>query len=132
MKILLLFIFILGSTSSCDSVNPDQLNCDEKILVDSSLFEDSPNDSFEFTSVKIIDNCLNITIQYGGGCGDIELKLIDSEMILESYPVQRNIRLSLKDEDYCKALITKELSFDLTPIQILSYNQIILNISNWN
>ena len=75
---------------------------------------------------------MNITIQYGGGCGNIELKLIDSEMILESYPVQRNIRLSLKDEDYCKALITKELSFDLTPIQISGYNQIILDISTWN
>ncbi|MCP5062059.1 MAG: hypothetical protein GY936_06305, partial [Ignavibacteriae bacterium] len=74
MKVLLALIFLLGLNLSCDSVNPDQLNCDEKILVDRSLFEDSPNDSFDFTSVKIIDNCLNITIQYGGGCGDIELK----------------------------------------------------------
>lgn len=107
-------------------------NCIQKILVDKNLFTNAPNDEFDFTNVNLVQNCLKVTIQYGGGCGDIELKLIDSGYILESYPVQRNIRLSLKDEDYCEALITKKISFDLTPIQVSDMNKVILNLTNWD
>ena len=53
-------------------------------------------------------------------------------MVMESNPPQINIRLSLKDEDDCKANIRKEISFDLTPINKLVNDQVILNIKNWD
>ena len=131
MKYLLTLILLGGLASSCDSVSPKRLDCDKEILVDKTLFANAPNDPFDFKDVEIIQNCLKLTIQYGGGCGDIELELIDSEIVMKSNPVQRNIRLSFKDTDPCEAYITKEISFDLTSIQSSEYNQIILNLTNW-
>ncbi len=132
MRYCIAIILLLGLATSCDSVNSKQSECGEEILVDNNLFTNAPNDSFDFINVEIIQNCLKLTIEYGGGCGDIELKLISSEMVMESYPPQINIRLSLKDEDDCKANIKKEISFDLTPINKLVNDQVILNIKNWD
>ncbi len=131
MKFIFALILILGATN-CDSVNSNQSECDKKIFVDDNLFSNAPNDSFDFINVEIIQNCLKLTIEYGGGCGDIELKLISSEMVMESNPPQINIRLSLKDEDNCKAIIRKEILFDLTPINKLVNDRVILNIDNWD
>ena len=132
MKCFLALILLLGLAVSCDSVNLKQSDYDSEILVDNNLFTNAPNDSFDFINVEIIQNCLKFTIDYGGGCGDIELKLISSEMVMESNPPQINVRLSLKDEDNCKANIRKEISFDLTPINKLVNDQVILNIKNWD
>ena len=81
-------------------------------------------------SLKITENCLKINFSSSGCSGDTwELKLIDSEDILESNPVQRNLRLSLKNEELCLAFITKELSFDISNLQV-DGNQVQLNITN--
>jgi hypothetical protein len=85
-----------------------------------------------FTNAEIKGDSLALTIQYGGGCGNIELNLIDADVILESYPVQRNIRLSLKDEDPCKKLVIKEISFDIVPIRVDGDNTVILNLQGWD
>jgi len=61
--------------------------------------------------------------------GSWELKLIDSESILKFYPPQRNIRLSLKNEELCQAIITKEMSFDVTGLQV-DGNTVLLNSTN--
>lgn len=132
MKYFLALILVLGLAVSCDSVNSKQSECGAEILVDNNLFTNAPNDSFNFVDIEIIQNCLKITIEYGGGCGDIELKLISSELVMRSNPPQINIRLSLKDEDSCEANIRKEILFNLTPIHELVNNQVILNIKNWD
>ena len=79
---------------------------------------------------SINDNCLKINFSSGGCNGDTwELKLIDSEDILESYPPQRNLRLSLKNEELCEAYITKELTFDISNLQV-DGNKVQLNLTN--
>ncbi len=126
-SLILLLVYIL----SCDSVNQEESNCNEEILIDSNLFANAPDDSFSFKSVEINQNCLTLSVEYGGGCGDVEFKLIDSDLVMESTPPQRNIRLSLNDRDYCKAMITKKLFFDLTPIQVVEGGKIILHLTDW-
>ena len=132
MRYLIAIILLLGLATNCDSVNLKQSDCDAEIIVDNNLFTNAPNDSFNFVDIEIIQNCLKFTIEYGGGCGDIELKLISSEMVMESNPPQIDVRFSLKDEDNCKANIRKEILFNLTPIHELINNQVILNIKNWD
>ena len=65
------------------------------------------------------------------GCGGEtwEIKLIDSEDIMESNPPQRNLRLSLKNEEVCLAIVTKELTFDISNLQV-GGNRVQLNITN--
>ena len=121
--------------SSCEKDKNDTsngVNVDNTIIVDNTLFNSATSDDFDFTDVEIVGDSLKITISYGGGCGDIDIKLIDYEDIMESYPAQRNIRLILIDEDPCEALLTKEFSFDLTPIKISSQNKILLNLTGWD
>ncbi|MFC2130849.1 hypothetical protein ACFLSQ_05395 [Bacteroidota bacterium] len=135
MKKLVLTLFIFGFFLGCtddDNIKPNNSNCDQEIIADDSLFANAPDDDFEFVNAEIKGNCLEITISYGGGCGEIELKLIDSEKIIETYPPQRDIRLSFKDEDYCKALIHKNISFDLTLIRIIQTDRVLLNLTGWN
>jgi hypothetical protein len=55
--------------------------------------------------------------------------LIDSEAILESNPPQRNLRLSLKNEESCEAIINKEVSFDISKLQV-DGKKVLLNIFN--
>ncbi len=132
ISICFLILFSFFSCEENEIVNSDKSIFDDKIVVDENLYENAPSDVFTFKNVEIENNCLIVKIEYGGGCGKIELNLYDSGKVMESYPVQRNIRLSLKDEDYCKALITKEFSFDLTPIKLGEHDKIILNLLDWN
>ncbi len=131
-KLFLLFCLLLIFSNCNNSVDSSQNSCEQKIIVDNELYANAPNDSFVFRNVEIYGDCLSITIEYGGGCGKVEIKLIDSGVIAESNPVQRNVRVSFKDEDSCKALITKKVSFDLTPIRVVGDNKVFLNISNWS
>ena len=133
-KSLILLSFIFFTLISCkdNSLNSNQSDCDQKIIINNSLYKNSPNDIFEFINVEIENNCIIILIEYGGGCGEVEFKLIDSEIVAKSNPPQRDIRLSFKDDDDCEALIRKEITFDLTPIQIVGTNKVYLNILNWD
>ncbi|MDC1539543.1 hypothetical protein N8480_02595 [Flavobacteriaceae bacterium] len=73
---------------------------------------------------------MKINFSSSGCNGDTwELKLIDSEDILESNPPQRNLRLSLKNEELCEAYITKELTFDISNLQV-DGNKVQLNLTN--
>ncbi len=110
------------------ALNPQN---ESSIIVDAMLYENAPRDEFLFDHVEITDDSMRISIQYGGGCGNIEVKLIDSETLMESLPVQRFIRLSLRDEDPCEALITEDFTFDLSPVQDTSYDKIILHLDGW-
>ncbi|MEB3347241.1 hypothetical protein U6A24_17330 [Aquimarina gracilis] len=129
-KIISLFcvVFMVTSCSNDDDVNT---NCDQLVEVSGEQFKNAPNDQHFINSVAINGDCLNISFSSGGCDGDSwEIKLIDSEVVLFSSPPQRNLRLSLKNEELCDAVITKEITFDIQALQV-SGNQILLNIENF-
>lgn len=132
MKKILTFLLIGILISSCsdddDSGNPT--NCDFETLISAEQYQNAPSDQLEINNLEINGNCLKINFSSGGCDGNTwELKLIDSEDILESNPPQRNLRLSLKNEELCEAYITKELTFDISNLQI-DGNEVQLNITN--
>ncbi|MDR6300136.1 hypothetical protein [Mesonia maritima] len=134
-KILLLIGFGITflSCSNDDDKNNQKGNsstCDFKTLVSSSQYKNAPSDQLEINSLEINDDCLKIEFRSGGCDGDTwEVKLIDSEGVLESYPPQRNLRLSLKNEELCDAYITKEVTFDISNLQV-DGDKVKLNITN--
>ncbi|GAA4275131.1 hypothetical protein GCM10022258_44270 [Aquimarina gracilis] len=117
--------------TSCSNDDDVNTNCDQLVEVSGEQFKNAPNDQHFINSVAINGDCLNISFSSGGCDGDSwEIKLIDSEVVLFSSPPQRNLRLSLKNEELCDAVITKEITFDIQALQV-SGNQILLNIENF-
>ena len=93
-------------------------------------------DPFSLQGATIRENTLTIDLQHGGGCAEHEYELFMSPGgFLESFPVQANLYLRHNaNGDVCRALIRKELTFDLTPIGDLygrPADPIILNVYDY-
>lgn len=126
---LTLIILTILSCSKNDD-NENSVNCDFETVISPEQYENAPSDKLIINSLAINDNCLKINFSSRGCNGDTwEVKLIDSKFISKSLPPQRDLRLSLKNEELCKANITKELTFDISNLQV-DGNQVRLNITN--
>jgi hypothetical protein len=87
-------------------------------------------------SVRVDRSQLKMTVTYGGGCHVHNYTLfMDPVVFAESAPVQANLYLHhYGDGDFCRALITEELSFDLQPMLDLHMqyygheDEILLNV----
>jgi len=134
MKNIALLIVIIALIASCDDGNSTKSSsppCEKTIIISSMLYKTAPDDRFHFEDVEVVGNCLEMTISYGGGCGEVGYELIDAGVVYYSMPPQRELRLSFKDDDLCEALIRKTISFDLRPIILSNTNEIILRLSDW-
>lgn len=132
MKKALLLTLIGLAILSCskNDNNKNSVNCDFETAINTEQYVNAPSDQLTINSLVINDNCLKINFSSGGCNGNTwKLKLIDSGDVAESLPPQRNLRLSLKNEELCEAYITKELTFDISNIQVEG-NQVQLNITN--
>lgn len=115
MKRLLIFILPLFSLIACqEPINPD--GC-QLTIRDSDRFQNDESDDFELLEASLDEDCLLITVRYGGGCGGADFNLIAIEGETFSLPPQIPMRLILDDNDNCEALITEELQFDVRPLQ---------------
>ena len=122
LTLVLIGLLIVGCSNDDDGV--------DSTIINAELFKNAPSDGFIINSLAIVNDNLTINLRAGGCNGDTwELKLIDSESVFESNPPQRNLRLSLKNEEACQAFITQELDFDISNLQVEG-NQVLLNITN--
>lgn len=126
LSVLLIIILI-----ACNNDDDNNFNgCDDTVIISAHEFTNAPSDQLTISNMEITDNCLAITFSASGCNGESwRIKLIDAAEVLESDPPQRNLRLSLRNEELCEALITRTVSFDLTKLQ-LSGSEIILKIAN--
>lgn len=126
--IIVLSLAILGCNDDDD--NNHLLDCEFSTLISSEAYENGPSDLVKINSIEINGDCLKINFSAGGCNGNSwEVILIDSEETSKSLPPQRNLRLSLKNEELCYAYITKELTFDISNLKVIG-NQVQLNITN--
>lgn len=131
MKKILILISIGITILSCSNDDIENSNnCDFETIISAEQYGNAPSDQLSINSLEINGNCLKINFSSSGCSGDTwELKLIDSEAILKSNPPQRVLRLSLKNEEACLAYITKELTFDISNLQV-DGKKVQLNITN--
>lgn len=130
MRTIIIFLFSLFQIIACCPVIEDESMCDEKVIIDKNLFDSAPNSSMNITKIEIIGDCLSIDFNASGCNGNSwKVKLIDSEAILKSNPPQRNLRLSLENNELCEAIIYKKISFDISKLR-LTGSEVILNIVN--
>ena len=129
--VLIVFIGLTSCDSDDDNVNSNAVSCDFETIINADLYTNAPNDELSINEATIIGNCLQLTFSANGCDGSSwVVKLIDSEEIFESLPVQRNLRLSLENIEACTAVPTKTLTFDISELQIPNENQVYLNITN--
>ena len=77
-------------------------------------------DRYVLNTISITDDTLTLNVSYGGGCRTHQFTLIASESFMESFPVQLRISLAHNaNADLCRAWLTEDLQFDLTPIKTL-------------
>ena len=104
--------------------------CCQQVIINAVEYQNAPNDALEIVNVQLEGDCLSIRFESGGCDGNSwGIKLIDSEAIMESYPPQRNLRLSLNNQEPCDAIVTKEIAFNVSNLR-LEYDKILLNITN--
>jgi hypothetical protein len=84
-------------------------------------------DRYVLNVATVTDDILTLNVSYGGGCQTHQLTLVASESFMESFPVQLRIFLAHNaNDDLCRAWLTEDYRFDLTPIKTMyqeSYQQ---------
>ncbi|MEM9142658.1 MAG: hypothetical protein AAGA86_06695 [Bacteroidota bacterium] len=130
-KIVFLSLFGLALCSCSDDDDGTSMgNCDLGTVISESRFNDAPSDALTINTLSVEGDCLMINFSAGGCDGSSwEIVLIDSGAILESDPPQRNLRLSLNNEELCAAIVQRELTFDISNLRVEG-NQVRLNLVN--
>ncbi|MCB4807809.1 hypothetical protein LG651_06060 [Tamlana sp. 62-3] len=134
LKITIWVITVLLSLTNMtcdDNINDDvSENCDKTVVLDAEMYANLETDFFTISNVNIIDDCLSFSFSASGCSGDSwEFNLVDSEVIAESSPEQRYLKIQLINNEACLAVFTKQVSFSLKPLQINnSQKELILNI----
>jgi hypothetical protein len=129
MKQIFLFAFFISCLfqSACtEQIETSQNSCTKYVELNFSNYNSLKTDPLSLISAKIDGDCLLLTLQYGGGCKEhqIDLALIQPECGTPPLPPPTfEIRHNAND-DVCKALITKEYSFDISGIRENGKNKI--------
>lgn len=122
MKQIFLFAFFISCLfqSACtDQIEVNKNTCIKYVELNYSNYNSPKTDPLTIISTKIDGDCLVLMLQYGGGCKEhqIDLALIQPECGTPPLPPPTfEIRHNAND-DMCKALITKEYSFDISGIR---------------
>lgn len=131
--IVLLFTMLLLNMQCNEDDVRSSTSCDEVATVDNDMYQNTQTAFYSFGNVEISEDCLSITISASGCSGDSwELELIGSEDVMESFPVQRNIKAVLTNNEACLAVFSREWTFDLTPLQVDGESQVTLNLQDFS
>ena len=133
LKITSLFLFVV-MLLSCNNDNNfgRELTNSNTVIINDNLFANVFDNELEIRLANITQNNLNITIDYGGGCGEIFYDLVTDNAYEESNPPRKILKLAFEDNDNCEALIELNLSFDLSPLKISDSNRIIIILEGWS
>ncbi len=130
-KILIISLFLISIFSCEENIVSDDFR-NESVIIDSNLYNQSESNNYSITNVQLNGNNLTIRIS-SSGCSSDSWKaiLIDANEILESYPVQRKIKLSLENNEACLAVFEKEFTFDISSLKE-DYDTVLLNLKGWD
>jgi len=118
--ILLSLLLTLGCSNSRHVANTKKAvkACLPVQMVES--YEGIDSDFFEVQEVFVNDNCLNVILTYGGGCGEVNYEVFYDNIVLQSYPPQLYLMLKFTDNDPCRAIETDTISIDLSRFESMA------------
>lgn len=126
--VLLLFI------SACsDDDDNNGTACDQRALLDAELLQNAPSQQLTINSVTLTGDCLLINFSSSGCNGETwEFDLIGGRSDATVFPPLINVRLTLESSELCEALISREVSFELSPFQQNGTDRVSLFLQNNN
>lgn len=115
-----LLIILLISLSAC--LDPDMVvpgSCPKYVELNYSNYDSLKTDPINLLDLNFDGDCLVLTLQYGGGCQEheVDLALILPECGTPPLPPPTFEIRHDANGDNCKALITKDYSFDLSAMR---------------
>jgi len=119
----LLLLALPGCISSSPAAPLDLLMTADDLVAPALLVSRNdprpwPFDPWTFVSHRVEGDTLALEVQYGGGCREHRFALLIDPAFMESHPVQVAARLAHDaDGDLCRALLTRTLRYDLTPLR---------------
>ncbi|MFP4845348.1 hypothetical protein [Winogradskyella sp. PE311] len=130
-------LFLLGLlllSTQCDEDNvPISPLCDEVPIIDSSFYENSESDTFSILNAEVDGDCLLINLSASGCDGSSwQIELVDADIVQESSPVQRSLKLVLTNNEACLAVFTQRRSFDLRELRVAGEIEVLLNIQDFS
>lgn len=130
--VFFIFLFVFGCNSNDEPTIKNKCNVSSEII-SSEDFSAVSTSNYAITKVEIIDDCIEITFG-SSGCGTElwEEHLFSVDSFYTIFPLQRDLKMKLINEELCEAYFIKTVSFDLTPLQIDGQNIVPLNIYGWN
>jgi len=129
-----IFITFLFQSACTEQIETNQNDCTKYVELNYSNYNSLKTDPLSLISAKVEGDCLVLTLQYGGGCKEhqIDLALIQPECGTPPLPPPTfEIRHNAND-DVCKALITKEYSFDISGIREKDKNKTDFTLNTRN
>jgi hypothetical protein len=96
--------------------------------------ENQSSDPFQIIEVEVRRNMVLAIVEYSGGCGKHDFKLVGSANLSKSLPPIRQVSLiHHANGDQCKMLVKDTICFDAKPLayQSLPGSVVKLNIKGW-
>lgn len=106
--------------------------CTNYLEINEEEFNRESGDAINIIDARILEDCIYIATEPLRACALDEVILFDSGAILESAPPQRNIRIKNQDLIGCPDLLLEAFAYDLRPLQIDGWDEIILNLDGWD
>lgn len=124
-------IFSVIVLMSCEE-NASEINTHANVIVDANLYQNTATDNYTIINTKVEGDFLTIKIG-ASGCSSESWKaiLVDSSLILESYPPQRNIKLNLENNEACLAYFEVEYTFNVKSLT-QNLTPVYFNLEGWN
>ncbi len=113
--IIAIFIFASCNTSknTVQQINYIDEEC-EAMTYNKSPVSNISSDYYQVDTLFIANNCLNIWVSYGGGCGISSFNLYYNDKVQNSVPPKTILRFQITDEDPCKATVQQKLYYNLS------------------
>lgn len=137
MRLLLLTILLgcsllQGCSPNDEAADPNPTPCGQATVISATQYANMVTYNYAFLNAQVNGDCLELTVGSSGCSGNSwTFKLIDANVLLESNPPQRLLRLKLTNPELCAAAFTKTVSFDLTGLRVAGTNKVKLQLDGW-
>jgi len=107
-----------GPVAGCRGMATETLKPGASIVHVGDVPAGLPDDPATIVSAAVEGDSLALEVRYGGGCEEHGFALYASDAFMESEPVQVGVTLAHDAKgDPCRALLTRDLKFDLAPLR---------------